>query len=373
VIYRDEDLLRALGISKDYWELLGEVDSCQQVIKKLNEEYDLMTIASSIKAQNNWQNIALYYRYTQNRYYQAFEVISGLYEQMIKYQLVKRERIHKGMPLVWLRDFSLLIGNRVIAKRYAMLTLCEDVIRDYEKTPPLNKKAGGIYFRLAYYHGMSDIEINNYADKIFEVYEKNSVNSMYPEWILQEIDNDWITDYPTDSEFYSYKPNLFYIKHLLGSIKKDKKGIELERLAEYLLSIVPGFRTYRRLRSETTDYDILCNVEGTSMDYRAELGRYFICECKDWEKPVDVTTITKFFSVLESAKCKSGILFSRKGISGEDSYKYAKREVIKAFQRSGLTVLIIDESDIDKISKGQNLISLLRKKYEETRFDLPTV
>ena len=42
------------------------------------------------------------------------------------------------------------------------------------------------------------------------------------------------------------------------------------------------------------------------MDFRAELGRYLVCECKDWaDRAVDFTAIAKFCRVLDSAKCKS--------------------------------------------------------------------
>ena len=107
------------------------------------------------------------------------------------------------------------------------------------------------------------------------------------------------------------------------------------------------------------------------MDYRAEFGRYFICECKNWKAPADVTVILKFCSVLDSAKCKAGIIFSEKGISaGKSKNKFAERELLKAFQRNGTTILIVDHSDLEKIGKGQSLISLLRSKYEKIRFDL---
>ena len=156
----------------------------------------------------------------------------------------------------------------------------------------------------------------------------------------------------------------------MSSLENDKDGKLLERLADYLLSLIPGFRTYRRLRTPSTDYDILCSVDGMSLDFRAEMGRYLICECKNWKKPADFTAISKFYSVLESAKCKGGIIFSKKGISGQGETKYAERELLKAFHRSGITVLVIDYSDIKKVSKGENLLAMLRSKYEKNRFDI---
>ena len=107
---------------------------------------------------------------------------------MIKYQEENGKWIHKGMPLVWLRDFSMLLGYRVIAKRYAMLTLCEDVIRDYKEKRSLDKKEGGIYFRLAYYHGMSDFEIDIYNTSTKKMVYKKSM-TYYPKSTYDRIDN----------------------------------------------------------------------------------------------------------------------------------------------------------------------------------------
>ena len=311
---------------------------------------------------------SLYYRDV-GLLYQAIIVISALYEHMLTYQLENKSRIHKGMPLVWLRDFHRLLDHPVTAKRYAMLTLCEDAIGDHGK---VNIEGGGIYFRLSFEHGMQDSEIFRYAEKMYELYKSNQDEGIFPEWILQDMDNNWMVEYPSNSELYLYAPNRIYIQHLFVKMP-DPRGEILERLSEYVLSVIPGFRTYRRQRTQSTDYDIVCAIEGLNYDFRAELGRYLICECKDWKRAVDFSTVAKFCRVLDSAKCKSGIIFSRSGISGSRGTKYAEREILKIFQDRGMVIIVVDDKDMERLRNDGNIISLLRNKYEQVRLDLAKI
>jgi hypothetical protein len=56
-------------------------------------------------------------------------------------------------------------------------------------------------------------------------------------------------------------------------------------------------------------------MAGMDVDFRSELGRYFVCECKDWKGPADFASMAKFCRVLDSTKSRFGILFSKNGIS----------------------------------------------------------
>ena len=46
----------------------------------------------------------------------------------------------------------------------------------------------------------------------------------------------------------------------------------------------------RRQRSDSTDYDVIGTFEGSFMDFRSELGNYFLAECKDWKDPANFST-----------------------------------------------------------------------------------
>jgi len=160
-----------------------------------------------------------------------------------------------------------------------------------------------------------------------------------------------------------------YVTWLLAKLGAGD-GLALERLAHYVLSAIPGCRAYMRKRSASTNYDVVCGLEGADLDFRSDLGRYFLCECKDWRSPANFSAFAKFSRVLDSAKCRFGILFSREGITGTARSTDAAREQLKLFQDRGMVVVIIDLKDLRQIAERANLITMLRAKYEEVRLDL---
>ena len=111
-------------------------------------------------------------------------------------------------------------------------------------------------------------------------------------------------------------------------------------------------------------------MDGFELDFRSEFGRYFVCECKDWESPADFTTMAKFCRVLDSIKARFGILFSRSGISGAGTARFAEREQLKVYQDRGVVIVVLNLSDLQAVAKGVNLITLLRRQYETVRLDL---
>lgn len=128
-----------------------------------------------------------------------------------------------------------------------------------------------------------------------------------------------------------------------------------------------------RMRSPSTDYDVIGFLEGHFVDFRADLGRYCICECKDWSSKADFTAIAKFCRVLESAKSNCGIIFSKQGVSGERRTVYAERELLKVFQDRGIAILVVSLKELQEVAKGRDFIEMLRSKYEAVRLDLQTI
>ena len=320
---------------------------------------------SNSEERRVWELIGLFYR-ANSRWHDAVAIYSAMYDSFLRLQFEKSERVHKGMPLVWIADCYLSLANVPLSKRFLMLTLIEDAIREEGKVDPA---ATGSYPRLALRHGLSDNEIKQYAKEAYDVWQDDPTNAMFPEFVLQELDKKWIVEVPSPNDAGLYKANTVYISYLLDHLG-DGSGKKLERLADYVLSSIPGCRTAMRKRSYSTDYDIVCSVEGPEVDFRAEFGRYFICECKDWKKPADFTAFAKFARVLDSTKAKFGIIFSREGISGEGETQYAEREQLKVFQDRGMVIVVIDREDLQFLADSGNLVSLLRERYEQVRLDL---
>jgi len=306
-----------------------------------------------------WELVTVFYL-QRGRIHEGLQLLWGLYENMLAAQ-VSATRIHKGMPLVRLSDCFTNLGYPVHAKRYMMLTLCEDALRDGGTIPP---ETTGTYFRMVWAHGMSQAELERYAKEAYDFAQTNPALAMFPEAILQSMDDAWFSEMPSAAEASLYRINTFYAKSLLSQLGSSK-GKALEQLAQYLMSCIPGCRVKPRTKSISTDYDLVCAMEGQGLDFRSEFGSYFVCECKDWNKRANFTTMAKLCRVLDSTKARFGILFSKNGASAA-----AVREQVKVFQDRGIVIVVIGLEDLQKISSGENLIHLLREKYESVRLDL---
>ncbi len=227
----------------------------------------------------------------------------------------------------------------------------------------------GIYFRLVWGHGLSERELRRYATRAFELYQQSPRDAPYPEWILQEVSHEWMQEYPSASEIGYSRANPHYIRYFLDSLGEGS-GQALERLAQYLLSVIPGCRTYRRKRSGSTNYDVIFTLEGHGLDFRAELGRYALVECKDWETLMNSNAIRGFLQTLDRARCSFGITFSREGLTGKGEARDAELELFSAYQRHGRVVVVIDRKDLERLAAGESIISLLRSRYEQVRLNL---
>lgn len=340
--------------------ILNHVDAAAQLMRWLSKQ-------PKVPEQANYRawELAALHLFNTGRVHGALGLFWGLYQLMLQAQSSGR-RIHKGTPLVRISDCFARLGFRLHAKRYLMLTLCEDALEGRGIVSP---ETTGVYFRLIWIHGFPDAELERYARTFFQLAQKHPRRSLFPEALLQLVDDSWLTETPTAEEASFYRVNQHYARYALGQLG-DAGGRELEILAEYLMSCLPGCRTQRRKRSGSTDYDMICAMEGLELDFRSELGRYFVCECKDWSLPADFTTMAKFCRILDSIKSRFGVLFSKNGITGAGKTRDAERERLKVFQDRGIVIAILGLSDLESVASGANLITLLRKQYETVRLDL---
>lgn len=352
-------------IPDNLWHLLTHPAGAAGFLRELPLIFPADKFGDDAEGHRCWEIIGNFYR-NQNRFHQGISIYISLYNQFLEAQEKSKKRIRKGTPLVWISDCYSAMGFPVLAKRCLMLALCENAIHEKGEVPP---ETTGTYWRLVYRHGLPDVEVSRYAAIAYKLSQEHEEETFFPEWIVQEFDKNWIMEIPSANEAGVYVANTLYIQKLMSNLGGGQGDI-LERLAEYILSCMPGCRTTRRQRTESTDYDIICSMEGFEVDFRSEFGRYFVCECKDWGNPADFTTLAKFCRVLDSVKSSFGILFSKSGISGEGKTKYAEREQLKVFQDRGMVIIVIDNNDLRYVAAGGNLINLLRIKYEGVRLDL---
>lgn len=358
-----DSLLRE--IPNKYHSYFSDVEGEDKALNELRNDY-FNPQNRHEKAENKrvWECVALFF-FNSNKTFQAITIIKELYWSILKYQITENKYIHKGLPLVWLYEFYRQVNYIWISKKYMYLTCVEDSIRE---KGVFDRKAG-VYFRLNHHFGMSNEEINKLGQSLYKIYEDNKQTIVYPEYYLQIYGDSWKTSLTSAEEQSVWDLNPFYFKALLDNIGTGT-GESLENLAEYLMMCLPGARVKKRVKTHSTDIDVLCVIDGHFYDFRSELGRYIICECKNWKKKANFTTVAKFMRVLDTAKCKTGVLFSKNGISGKSKRNNAEIEIIKYFQDREKIVIVISEDDLKDIATGVSFLTILRNKYENIKFDL---
>ncbi|MEJ2324264.1 MAG: hypothetical protein P8Y77_05685 [Nitrospirota bacterium] len=248
-------------IPEEYWQYFLMRDGAARFVDNLPRSFSLDKFAENTDGQAAWVKIGNFYR-NLGHAHQAFDVYLSLHEHLCASQEKTGKRAHKGEILVWMSDCCHMLGYRAIKKRYLMLSLCEDAISLEGSVPP---ETTGTYFRLVWGGGLTDADLNQYAKDIYKYSEDNPNETLYPEWILQQLDQYWMVEFPEPIEAPVYVTNRTYIKYLMFKLGEGE-GRNLELLADYVLSCMPGCRTYRRHKAKSTDYDIVCSVEGFNLD-----------------------------------------------------------------------------------------------------------
>lgn len=298
--------------------------------------------------------------------YDAIAISFKWYDHLLESQFNKGW-ICKIKPLFLLSECFHSKNFFNLANRYLMLAFCDDIIL---KKGEISFENSSSYFQLVWKYGISDKELKEFSKKIWESYKSLEYpDNIFPEYILQDLNQNWMVEYPSPYEKGTYYINKIYARHLISKLG-DPTGKVLEKLSEYLLSCMAGCRTRRRQLSKSTDYDIICSMEGFEIDFRSEFGKYFLCECKDWQRPADFTTMAKFSFVLQSVKSRFGILFSKEGLSGSGNTTYGERAQLQIYQNNGIIIIVIDNDDLERVANGENFINILRAKYEIIRLDL---
>lgn len=354
-------------IKPSIFELFDLPDGAARIAQRLPIEYTPTYIVENDNAMRAWELSGLYY-YNLHRFYEALPIFLSQYEQINKAQLELNKRFHKGTPLCWISDCFNYLGCRWLAKKYIMLTLCEDAFTS--ENGIINLKKTGVYPRLTISFGLPESEFKRYAKEFHNLYSAETTNfRFFPEFFLQKIDDKWISEIVTPNEQNHYYINKQYATYLYNKLGEGD-GQSLEILTSYLLGSIPGIRSKYRQKTKSSDLDVINIIEGNFGDYRNEVSRYFICECKDWESTIGSSIIRDFQSKILSKKTNFGILFSKKGITGNGKDTDAQNEIRTAYQGSGIVILDVSLPDLKLLIEGANLIVLLRGKYERLRLDL---
>jgi hypothetical protein len=373
----DERLKAVSDIDEQLATILPGRDSLPRALDRLGyvtTEDSLLDEA--FERKRLWQESGLFYAHS-GRLTEAIQLFSVLHEKLSSLRLAKREWLPCGMPLVWISDYYRTLGCPHLAFKYLILSGISDAIRD---GGTVNADAG-FYWRARWQEGLSDPQIKQIYANAFTEFQKDEKYRFFPEFIMARIAGILVAPYPSIVELDRYSLNHVYAQTILANIstaegaRSPVDGKDLEALAEYLLGCIPGFEVIMNLATGDSQVDALVRNRGPRYDFREALGSYMVVECKDWSKPVSSKEVGWFVNKLLTQECRAGILFSSEGITGDamkgGDVRYAALTLLKAYQRAGTIVMVLNRTDFQKAaSEGANLIRLLQTSYEQVRFDI---
>ncbi len=288
------------------------------------------------------------------------------YEAMLRLESAKAKRtLHKGMPLHQLGVLSL--NNKDLAKRYFLLAFIED-------TQEFLLGHRDSYIQPSYRTLNGQFRVSSVELEFLKATVEKFKEEKYPEKILMEFLLDKKAYHEIALPQPSLKLNTLYLQDLLNKAVNAKtsteRGNNFTRLVAYLFSTVGGFEVIAENSLTKTgehDYDLLIRNLVTDNPVFLNFGDYIVAECKFVEKSSGVDVLSHLLYKLRYHECKCGILFAKKGVS----FGEANLTIKKAFNRDSTLILVIEESDLTAITKGEKtLLGVLLEAYHSVRFEV---
>jgi hypothetical protein len=155
-----------------------------------------------------------------------------------------------------------------------------------------------------------------------------------------------------------------YLTDARAAETSDAKGKLYEELVEYLFEGVPGCIAERNLtnvfRAEQIDVAV---GNGRFGDGLWLLPHVVLVECKDWDKPVDSSTVGYFMNILAGRGIELGVLVAANGITGNrDDLTNAHALGLHGSPR-GIKVVVITAEDIASLQSVGDFVELLHRRY----------
>lgn len=312
----------------------------------------------------------------------AINSFKRYYERCLELELENNERIHKAETLHWIGRFYYELRKFDEAFYYWILTFLDDILSEYYKTTDTygkicmpNSLDAPVCKLLQLYFDVPVINLQNLKKNSMELLENESDTILNPELLkfkLREVGYQT----PRLIDYQSYRPNISYLKSMYNKASETNDFKLWEQFAAFLFSSIDGLEPITNLRPGEGSYEFDVIIRNCSRNelFLSMLGDYIGVECKHLTKEtVNVKELNHFASKLKYHDMKTGIIFSKTPISGWKNQKgeqYGKLVQAKIFNRNGIIVFDISESDIERILNGINLIELVIEKYEDVRLSL---
>ena len=217
---------------------------------------------------------------------------------------------------------------------------------------------------------MSDLKKDNYGIKQYlQEIVQNSVD------VFHEL-STW-----SDEDRREYALLLEELKRPFDKENEStkSKGDRLENLVSFIIKKSYFFDIYRNVHTGTNEIDeiitlscagkqalAMYNISRELLEIDSDIS---IGECKNYNSTLDVTYVGKFYSLLVSTDVSFGIIFTQKGLTGnEDEYHDAYGlvkvlRIIEKYQNNrNLTIITFTLDDYEKLKDGISFFEIIKSK-----------
>lgn len=136
------------------------------------------------------------------------------------------------------------------------------------------------------------------------------------------------------------------------------------------------FDVYRNCRTSTNEIDLLirwtenARLSGITNAFPC-FGESFLCECKNYNGPVNVTYVGKFDSLMTATNTNLGIMISWDGITGRSPWNDSKGLIKKIALKDKKYIIVIEKKDLFLIREQKaSIFSIVYDKYTALKNDI---
>lgn len=157
------------------------------------------------------------------------------------------------------------------------------------------------------------------------------------------------------------------------------KGNRLENIVSFIIEKSFFFEIYKNVHTATNEIDevIVLSQKGKQALDKLNISRdlleiqedIFIGECKNYDKPLNVTYIGKFYSLMVATNISFGIIFTQKGLTGKqdefsDGYGLIKvlRIIEKYKNNKDMYILSFTLENFKELLQNRTIFEIIKDK-----------
>lgn len=183
----------------------------------------------------------------------------------------------------------------------------------------------------------------------------------------ENLKNKILNDIDRVEEIDKIMPNVD--RSTKGKLSREK-GLILEEIAGQILNIRNVYTKHDRVLCDSNEIDLVMQPSTNNCIYERFLPKYmredFLVECKNHKKPIDVTLVGKFYSLVMYKSAKLGIMFTNQPLTGEHEWDAAIGLTKKLNLKSKVIIINVTISEIKNILQNNGVfIDLISEKVNK--------